>query len=66
MDLNNIYRYSIKNGDFGGIVLAGSLDVAKTKVLNKYYEHNAEDVLVWLAKLDDYFDSENPDVIECY
>lgn len=59
----NIWRYSINEGDFGGIVFADTIESAEKKLKNKY--GNVE-VLVWRILNDDYFDTENPDVWECY
>ena len=62
--MKNLYRYSINEGDFGGVVIANSLDEATEKVKKKY--GNAEEIAVWEFLNDDYYDSENKDVVECY
>jgi hypothetical protein len=66
----NLYRYSINEGSFGGVVLAGTLDEAAGKVKKKYGNTNkygeANEIAVWDFLNDDYYDSENKDVVECY
>lgn len=62
--MENLYRYSINAGGFGGIVIANSLDEATEKVKNKY--RNAEEIAVWKFLNDDYYDEDNRDVVECY
>ena len=64
MNVKNLYRYSINEGDFGGVVIANSLDEATEKVKKKY--GNAEEIAVWEFLNDDYYDRENKDVVECY
>ena len=61
--MENIYRYSINNGEYGGIVFADTIESAKEKVSKKY---NNEEICVWGILSDDYFDVDNPDVWECY
>lgn len=60
---NLIWRYSIGYGNYGGIVIAKNMSEATEKVSKKY---NTKDYCVWAMKIDDYFDEENPDVLECY
>lgn len=62
--MTNLYRYSINEGSFGGVVLAGTLDEAAGKVKKKY--GNASEIVVWEFLNDDYYDEKNKDVIECY
>lgn len=62
--LGNLWRYSINEGDFGGIVIAETLDKAAKKVTKKYGNKGAIDV--WMVKNDDFYDKDNKDVIECY
>ncbi len=70
MNIKNLYRYSINEGDFGGIVIANTLDEATEKVRKKYGNMNkygnANEIVVWEFLNDDYYDSENKDVVECY
>lgn len=61
--LNKIWRYSINRGDFGGIVIADTMESAEQKVRNKY---NDGEICVWKMTDDDYFDENNFDVFECY
>lgn len=62
--LGNLWRYSINEGDFGGVVIAKTLDKAMEKVTKKYGNKGTIDV--WMVKNDDFYDEENKDVIECY
>lgn len=62
--LGNLWRYSINEGDFGGIVIAETLDKAAEKVTKKYGNKGTIDV--WMVKNDDFYDKDNKDVIECY
>ena len=62
--LEKLWRYSINEGDFGGIVIAETLDKAAEKVTKKYGNKGTIDV--WMVKNDDFYDKENKDVIECY
>ena len=59
----SIWRYSINDGEFGGIVLANTIREAEEKVRKKYSD---EEIKIWRMINDDYFDTENPDVWECY
>ena len=61
--LNNIWRYSINIGDFGGIVIADTKELAEQKVKKKY---NTDKICVWKMIDDEYFDENNIDVFECY
>ena len=60
---NKTWRYSVNDGSYGGIVYAISLEDAEVKLRNKYNEDN---IKVWQMIDDDYFDVNNPDVLECY
>ena len=62
--IEKIWRYSINTGEYGGIVIADSLEDAESKVRHKY--PNKEKICVWKMIDDDYFDEKNPDVWECY
>ena len=61
-----IWRYSINEGEYGGIVFADTFEIAEEKVRKKYNEYKDEEICVWRILNDDYFDVENPDVWECY
>ncbi len=66
-DLNNIYRWCDDYG--GGIVIAKSLVDAQAKLekmLGEDEERDADKVIIWPWHLDDYFDEENPDVLDIY
>lgn len=58
-----IWRYTINNGEIGGIVYADTMEEAEDKVRKKYPN---KEINVWRMINDDYFDTENPDVWECY
>ena len=58
-----IWRYSINEGEYGGIVFANTIELAEEKVRQKYPN---KEVCVWRIINDDYFDTNNPDVWECY
>ena len=68
--MKNLYRYSINIGEFGGVVIAGTIDEATEKVRKKYGNTNkygeVNEIVVWDFLNDDYYDSENKDVVECY
>ena len=68
--MKNLYRYSINEGDFGGIVIANTLKEATEKVRKKYGNTNkygnVNEIVVWEFLNDDYYDVENKDVVECY
>lgn len=59
-----LYRYSVDDGEFGGVVVAADLQEAK-KLVRKSYP-NVNDILVWDAEEDDYYNEDNPNVLECY
>ena len=66
-DFNNLYRWCDAYG--GGIVIANSLLEAQEKLekmLEKDEERDANKVIIWPWNLDDYFDEENPDVLDIY
>ena len=62
--LGNLWRYSINESDFGGVVIAETLDKATEKVTKKYGNKGTIDV--WMVKNDDFYDKDNKDVIEGY
>lgn len=66
-DINNLYRWSDNFG--GGIVIADSLLEAQEKLektLSKDEERDINKVIIWPWHLDDYFDEENPFVLDIY
>ena len=64
-DLNNIYRWCDAYG--GGIVIANSLLEAQEKIERILSEErDPNEVIIWPWHLDDYFDEENPDVLDIY
>lgn len=58
-----IWRYSVNDGEYGGIVFADTFEEAEEKVRRKY---NDKEFCIWRMINDDYFDTENSDVWECY
>lgn len=65
VDYNKLYRWCDDYG--GGIVIADSLIEANEKV--KAYldeERDPDKLIIWPWHLDDYFDEENPDVLDVY
>lgn len=67
--LKNIWRYSVNEGDAGGIVIAENKDEAYEKVFNKYKNFNRNEkaeIIIWKAKDDDYYDKDYEDVLERY
>lgn len=69
--LENIWRYSVNNGDAGGIVIADTKEKAEQNVKEMYEDYdgseNAEDkITVWKAVLDDDYSKDYPDVLEIY
>ena len=69
--LENIWRYSVNEGEAGGIVIANTKEEAEKKVKEMYEDYdgseNAEDeVTVWKATLDDEYSKDYPDVLEIY
>lgn len=64
-NLNNLYRWC--DGYGGGIAIANSINEAREKVERALSEErDADKVIVWPWHLDDYFDEENPDVLDVY
>ena len=63
--LDNLYRWCDDYG--GGIVIADSLTEAQAKLEKMFREERDIDkVIIWPWRLDDYFDEENPDVLDIY
>lgn len=59
---NNLYRWCDDCG--GGLVIASSLEDAKEKLKKRYPDRNS--FIIWLYTKDDYFDEDNPDVLDIY
>lgn len=65
LTIDNLYRWCDDYG--GGIVIANSLLEAQEKLSKQFgEERDAEKVIIWPWRLDDYFDKENPDVLDIY
>ena len=67
----HLFRYSIKDGEAGGIIIASSREKAETFMKQKYLndfkkEISCGDFSIWSFKEDDYNDEDHPEVIECY
>lgn len=69
-----MYRYSFAEcscsadfsvGSNGGVVVASTLEEAKKK-LGRRYGKLPENTMIWNWALDDFYDADNPDVIDCY
>lgn len=58
------YRYSINDGDFGGIVFALNEDEAMQK-LQSFYKTQNLSAQIWKWEDDDFY-RPVPDVYECY
>ena len=63
MNLSNLYRWCDPYG--GGIVIAESELEAEKKLTAKYGNERGE-YIIWPLTMDDYFDEENPDVLDIY
>lgn len=64
-DLNNLYRWCDDYG--GGIVIADSRTEAQEKLEKMFGEDRDTDkLIIWPWHLDDYYDEENPDVLDIY
>lgn len=63
--LENLYRWC--DGCTGGLVIAESEKEAMVKLIAKYgNERDVEKMIIWSWSIDDYFDEENPDVLDIY
>lgn len=65
-DLTNLYRWCDPYG--GGLVIASSKEEAKEKLIKKYTgaDRDFDRLIIWHWTNDDYFDEENPDVLDIY
>lgn len=61
--IEHVWRYSINDGEYGGIVFASNEEKAREKIIKKY---NRYDFLVWSWENDEYYDEKHPDVFEVY
>lgn len=66
------YRFGYLRRGIGGIVMADTEGDARAKVRD-YLDHNNYDVtnieravIIWPWCEDEYYDSQNPDVMDCY
>lgn len=66
--LENIWRYSVDEGECGGIVIAANKEEALQKVTEMYNDYVGEgtDVLVWQAIKDDDYSKDYQSVLEIY
>lgn len=62
INFSNLYRWCDDYG--GGLVIAGSVEEAREKLIKAYPDRRS--FLIWLWIDDDYFDKENPDVLDIY
>lgn len=69
---NNVWRYTVEHGNYGGIVVADSKEDAKEKVLSAYgdwyadLENLKENIEIWNAESDESYNECYPDVLEIY
>ena len=65
MILNYLYRWCDGNG--GGLVIANSKEEAKEKLVKKYgAKRDADKFIIWSWTNDEYYDEENPHVLDIY
>lgn len=69
--LENIWRYSLNDGECGGIVISPTQEEAEQTVKEMYEDWDGElekeDVIkVWKAILDDDYNKDYPNVLEIY
>ena len=62
--MKHIYRYSVNEGQYGGVVVAKNIGKAIDFLVVKYKDKGA--LKVWPRECDDYYDKNHPNVIECY
>lgn len=60
----NVWRWCDDYG--GGLVIADSEDDAREKLAKKYDDRDIDKIIIWLWTNDDYFDKQNPDVLDIY
>lgn len=63
-DSNKLYRWCDDYG--GGLLIADSVEDAISKLDKKFKDEPRTKFLVWLWKDDDYYDEDNPDVLDIY
>ena len=69
--LENIWRYTVNEGEAGGIVIANNKEEAERKVKEMYEDYDGSEdtenvIIVWKVLLDDYYSKDYPDVLEIY
>ncbi len=65
VDIKRFWRFTYCGG-YGGMVLADTKEEAMSKLQAKYGEKETTDMLVWAWESDDYYDAENPDILNIY
>ncbi len=66
------YRYSINDGETGGIVIAASPLFAKRKVMRYHeiegwdFDWSKDEIKIWRWEDDEYYCRIMPDVMNCY
>lgn len=63
-----LWRYSVNDGEHGGIVYADIKESAeeKVRVAGNKWKYNIEELVIWRMKDDDFFDIEHKNVFDCY
>ena len=69
--MENIWRYTVNEGEAGGIVIANNKEEAERKVKEMYEDYDGSEdtenvIIVWKALLDNYYSKDYPDVLEIY
>lgn len=64
LDLDKLYRWCDDYG--GGLLIADSIEDAIAKLDKKFKDEPRTKFLVWLWKNDDYYDTDNPGVLDIY
>lgn len=69
--MEDVWRYSVNDGEYGGIVVASTQEEAEQKVKEMYEDWDGESekediIIVWKAILDDDYSKDYPDVLEIY
>ena len=64
-NFDNVWRWSDSYG--GGLVIADSMNEAREKLERMFGEdRDAKQTIIWPWVKDDYFDKDNPDVLDIY
>ena len=63
-----LWRYSINDGEHGGIVYSDTKQEAEGKIISAYnkWNINIKTFNIWEMLADDFFDIEHKEVFECY